>query len=153
MGCCQSAETIERRQRSNAIDNELKRERAGQKSEVKLLLLGAGESGKSTILKQMKLIHDDGYSLDEREAFKEIIFSNTVQSMRVILEAMDDMGVPLSSPEQQQYATVIMELPAQIERDTLPPEVTQAVKALWNDPNLQSVFERSREYQLNDSAR
>lgn len=115
--------------------------------------LGAGESGKSTILKQMKLIHDDGYSLDEREAFKEIIFSNTVQSMRVILEAMDDMGVPLSSPEQQQYATVIMELPAQIERDTLPPEVTQAVKALWNDPNLQSVFERSREYQLNDSAR
>jgi len=40
---------------------------------------GAGESGKSTILKQMKLIHDGGYSKEEREAFKEIIFSNTVQ--------------------------------------------------------------------------
>ena len=42
-------------------------------------IIGAGESGKSTILKQMKLIHDGGYSKEEREAFKEIIFSNTVQ--------------------------------------------------------------------------
>lgn len=56
---------------------------------------GAGESGKSTILKQMKLIHEGGYSRDERESFKEIIFSNTVQSMRVILEAMESLELPL----------------------------------------------------------
>lgn len=114
---------------------------------------GAGESGKSTILKQMKLIHDGGYSHDEREAFKEIIFSNTVQSMRVILEAMDNMGVALSHSSNRHHATIIMDLPSQIERDSLPQEVTQAVKTLWKDPNLQGVFERSREYQLNDSAK
>ena len=101
----------------------------------------------------MKLIHDDGYSLDEREAFKEIIFSNTVQSMRVILEAMDDMGVSFSNSENAKNAAVIMEMPPQIERDSLPPEVTQAVRTLWKDKNLQDVFERSREYQLNDSAK
>ena len=48
-----------------------------------MLLLGAGESGKSTILKQMKLIHEGSYSDTERETYKEIIFSNTIQSMRV----------------------------------------------------------------------
>ena len=48
-------------------------------------MTGAGESGKSTILKQMKLINEGSYSRDERESFKEIIYSNTVQSMRVIL--------------------------------------------------------------------
>lgn len=101
----------------------------------------------------MKLIHDDGYSLDEREAFKEIIFSNTIQSIRVILEAMDDMGVSFQEPENEHHAAIIMEMPTQIERDSLPPEVTQAVRALWKDPNLQEVFERSREYQLNDSAK
>ena len=54
-------------------------------SRSKMLLLGAGESGKSTILKQMKLIHEGSYSDKERESYKEIIYSNTVQSMRVRL--------------------------------------------------------------------
>lgn len=49
----------------------------------KMLLLGAGESGKSTILKQMKLINEGSYTDKEREAYKEIIYSNTVQSMHV----------------------------------------------------------------------
>jgi guanine nucleotide-binding protein subunit alpha len=48
-----------------------------------MLLLGAGESGKSTILKQMKLIHEGSYTDKERENYKEIIYSNTVQSMHV----------------------------------------------------------------------
>ncbi len=31
---------------------------------------GAGESGKSTVVKQMKIIHGDGYSQAELESFK-----------------------------------------------------------------------------------
>ena len=59
---------------------------------------GAGESGKSTILKQMKLIHDTGYSKEDRDSYKEIIFSNTIQSMRVIIEAMEKLEIPLGDP-------------------------------------------------------
>jgi guanine nucleotide-binding protein G(i) subunit alpha len=33
-----------------------------------MLLLGAGESGKSTIVKQLKLMHQGTYSPDERRA-------------------------------------------------------------------------------------
>ena len=101
----------------------------------------------------MKLIHDGGYSRDEREAFKEIIFSNTVQSMRVILEAMDNMGVALTQSANNHHAGIIMEMPSQIEGESLPNDVTLAVKTLWKDSNLLSVFDRSREYQLNDSAK
>ncbi|EIE76171.1 hypothetical protein G6F47_009133 [Rhizopus delemar] len=153
MGCCQSNEVHDGKVRNEEIDHQIKIDKLNMRNEVKMLLLGAGESGKSTILKQMKLIHDGGYSRDEREAFKEIIFSNTVQSMRVILEAMENMGISLAVPQNNSHVSVILDLPTQIELESLPPEATLAIKSLWKDPNLLSVFERSREYQLNDSAK
>lgn len=114
---------------------------------------GAGESGKSTILKQMKLIHEGGYTRDERESFKEIIYSNTVQSMRVILEAMESLELPLDDQRAEYHVQTIFMQPAQIEGESLPPEVGAAIKALWQDAGVQECFKRSREYQLNDSAR
>lgn len=114
---------------------------------------GAGESGKSTILKQMKLIHEGSYSRDERESFKEIIYSNTVQSMRVILEAMESLELPLDDQRTEYHVQTIFMQPAQIEGDSLPPEVGSAIDALWKDAGVQECFKRSREYQLNDSAK
>ncbi|KAF9377538.1 guanine nucleotide-binding protein subunit alpha [Podila verticillata] len=152
MGCCISQDDKEIRNRHENIENQLRRDRIQMRNEVKMLLLGAGESGKSTILKQMKLIHDNGYTKEEREAYKEIIFSNTVQSMRVILEAMDTMELPLFHDANRNYAIIIMSLPMQIEGEYMPHEVAVAIQNLWLDPNLQQAFQRSREYQLNDSA-
>lgn len=117
------------------------------------LWTGAGESGKSTILKQMKLIHEGGYSRDERESFKEIIFSNTVQSMRVVLEAMESLELPLADQRAEYHVQTIFMQPQQIEGDNLPPEVGNAIAKLWKDRGVQDCFKRSREYQLNDSAR
>jgi hypothetical protein len=55
----------------------------------------------------MKLIHEGGYSTEEREAFKEIVYSNTVQSMRVILEAMEPMGIRLNEPRNEYHLQTI----------------------------------------------
>ncbi|KAL1924834.1 uncharacterized protein VTP21DRAFT_4488 [Calcarisporiella thermophila] len=152
MGCCMSTDDVDGRRKNEEIDNQLKRDRQNLRNEVKLLLLGAGESGKSTILKQMKLIHDGGYTTDERESFKEIIFSNTVQSMRVILDAMEQMGIEFSNPASQYHANSILQLPPQIENDYLPAKIGVAISELWQDSGVRTCFNRSREYQLNDSA-
>jgi guanine nucleotide-binding protein subunit alpha len=101
----------------------------------------------------MKLIHDGGYSPEERESFKEIIFSNTVQSMRVILEAMDTMGIRYRDENNHKHSSTILNLPNQIEGDHLPQQVAVAIKSLWSDRGVQQAFSRSREYQLNDSAK
>jgi len=122
------------------------------KNEIKMLLLGAGESGKSTILKQMKLIHEGSYSDNERETYKEIIYSNTVQSMHVILDAMEMMGIDFANPDMERQKLVVNDQPHQIEADFLSPEVAEAVATLWNDPGVRECFARSREFQLNDSA-
>jgi guanine nucleotide-binding protein subunit alpha len=73
--------------------------------------------------------------------------------MRVILEAMDNMELPLYYESNRNYAIVVMSLPAQIEGEFMPREVAVAIQTLWLDPNVQQAFSRSREYQLNDSAK
>ncbi len=115
---------------------------------------GTGESGKSTILKQMTLIHGKGYSDQEKEAFKEIIFSNTVQSMRVLLEAMQTLNIPLAKSDgNEAHRVVILELSNQIEADDMPSDVALAIKELWLDDGVQACYARAKEYQINDSAK
>jgi hypothetical protein len=48
-------------------------------------LLGAGESGKSTVLKQMKIIHDNGFSDDDLLSKRNLIYGNAIQAMFFIL--------------------------------------------------------------------
>lgn len=152
MGCVNSTGIDEEaKARNDEIENQLKRDRMMAKNEIKMLLLGAGESGKSTVLKQMKLIHHGGYSEQERESYKEIIFSNTVQSMRAILEAMPQLDIALS-PANDARRSVILSLPIQIEADYIPRDVVDAIRGLWRDPSVKEAIRRSREFQLNDSA-
>lgn len=74
--------------------------------------------------------------------------------MRVILDAMEMMGINLADPaSNQERANVIMALPHQIDSDSLPTQVTDAIDGLWKDKGVQDAFERSREFQLNDSAK
>jgi guanine nucleotide-binding protein subunit alpha len=64
-------------------------------------LLGAGESGKSTILKQMKLIYSQGFSKSEKLEWKPVIFSNIVQSFQTIGDAMSELGIMFENPENE----------------------------------------------------
>lgn len=153
MGCAfsTSAEDWEAKARNDEIESQLKRDRAQSKNEVKMLLLGAGESGKSTVLKQMKLIHDGGYSPAERDTYKEIIFSNVVQSMRAVLEALPNLNLSLA-PNNESNKDYILSLPFQVEAEILPPTIATSVQALLEDPSVREAVHRSSEYQLNDSA-
>ncbi|KAF7731656.1 guanine nucleotide-binding protein subunit alpha [Apophysomyces ossiformis] len=150
MGCCQSTERIEEKQRHQEIEAQLKKDRALMRTEIKMLLLGAGESGKSTILKQMKLIHDGGYSYEERESFKEVIFSNTIQSMRVTLEAMDALGIDFEYRSNDRYRRLVLEAPPQV--SVLSKVLVEAIAALWEDKGVRACVDRAKEFQLNDSA-
>lgn len=59
---CLSGES-EEKHRSKEIDKLFRKEAQQLKSVTQLLLLGTGESGKTTIIKQMKILHIDGFSL------------------------------------------------------------------------------------------
>ncbi|KAG9031946.1 guanine nucleotide-binding protein subunit alpha [Tulasnella sp. JGI-2019a] len=121
--------------------------------EIKMLLLGAGDSGKTTILKQMKLNFEGGYNDRERKQHKDAIFSITIQSMRSVLLAMPILNVPIQPGNESRKAQILGLSPSiTFPNDYLPKEISDALRGLWYDPGVRAVVNRSREYQLNDSA-
>jgi len=55
--------------------------------------VGAGESGKSTVLKQMRLLYASGFSRNEREDYRCIIFSNILNAFKILIDAMDQLEI------------------------------------------------------------
>ena len=54
---------------------------------------GSGESGKSTIVKQMKIIHQNGYTPAELMLFRPTIYRNLIESAQNLVGAMRKLGV------------------------------------------------------------
>ncbi|XP_057291250.1 G protein alpha o subunit-like isoform X2 [Hydractinia symbiolongicarpus] len=154
MGCNQSVEESRASAHSKHIDVFLKKDGDKSQKEVKLLLLGAGESGKSTIVKQMKIIHDNGFTEEDHRRFKPVIFSNTIMSLIAMLRAMEKLRINFADERRGSDAKMVF-LIANSGQDTMPfsPELTEAMKRLWVDKGVLTCFRRSREYQLNDSTK
>ena len=108
--CCSSiscpsgktAEEVELASRSKQIDRQIKSDQRKMQQEVKLLLLGAGESGKSTFLKQMKIIHGVVFEPEHLKEFRKIIYQNMIKGMRVLVDAQRKLDIELGNPANRQ---------------------------------------------------
>ena len=56
-------------------------------------VLGAGESGKSTFIKQMRIIHGSGFSEDERRDFVCVVHHNLCVAMQTLIRAMEKLQI------------------------------------------------------------
>lgn len=71
-------------------------------------LTGAGESGKSTILKQMKILHANGFSIDERREVRPIIFSNLIVAFKIIIDEMSTLEIGFQNQESEVRAMFLL---------------------------------------------
>ena len=84
-------------QQNSRIEKELKKADKIYNSTIRLLLLGPGESGKSTVLKQMRLIHSYSYTEGERRENFEVVKKLIRNSMVSILKAMENFDFRLGN--------------------------------------------------------
>jgi len=144
MGCMisKTAEDKVAAERSKMIDKTLKTDGQRDAKDVKLLLLGAGESGKSTIVKQMKIIHDNGFSTEELSQFKAVVYSNLVQSIQMIIKAMSRLEIEYDDASRAEDERQLFTLAGTSEEDVLTEELVGIIKRLWADKGVQKkLFE------------
>jgi len=109
-----------------------------------LLLLGAGESGKSTVAKQMKIIHKEGFTTEELKGFVNVIHTNVYQSCKTLLQAGADLGLDVKDESLLPHFE-----PGFVEKIT--PELGDIIKKFWQDEGVQDIYKRRCEFQLTDS--
>eukprot|EP01123_Difflugia_compressa_P004066 TRINITY_DN1540_c0_g1_i1.p1 TRINITY_DN1540_c0_g1~~TRINITY_DN1540_c0_g1_i1.p1 ORF type:complete len:354 (+),score=51.71 TRINITY_DN1540_c0_g1_i1:59-1120(+) len=147
MNCCGGTVT-EQDKTNKDISDKLKKDRKEFEDEIRLLLLGAGESGKSTIAKQMKIIHMNGFSTNEKEEYLSAIHTNIWESCQNLAKACTDLdNIPPIKDENKSFVETL----ESAFTGTIPLNKKEAIKAFWADEAVQAVYTRRNEFQLNDS--
>jgi guanine nucleotide-binding protein G(i) subunit alpha len=77
----------------------------GTWNRANIALAGSGESGKSTIVKQMKIIHQNGYTNDELALYRHTIFKNLVDCAKALIGAMRQFDMRSRTPRTNNIAT------------------------------------------------
>ena len=105
MGCCgingASREEAEERKiqikKNKEIEGQIQKDKKVYRATHRLLLLGAGESGKSTLVKQMRILHEETpFNEEEKKEKKDEIRRNVKDSITTILQAMTTIDPPVS---------------------------------------------------------
>lgn len=115
--------------------------------------IGSGESGKSTIVKQMKIIHQNGYSVDELVLYRHTIYKNLIDCAKALVGAMRQFAVEVENPANKAHCDYIMEYTVDPDpQHALDPKIGEAVAAVWKDPCIPKIFDHQNEFYLMDSA-
>ncbi|XP_017838767.1 G protein alpha q subunit isoform X1 [Drosophila busckii] len=152
MECCLSEEAKEQKRINQEIEKQLRRDKRDARRELKLLLLGTGESGKSTFIKQMRIIHGSGYSDDDKRGYIKLVFQNIFMAMQSMIKAMDMLKISYGVGEHIELGDLVMSIDYETVT-TFEDPYLNAIKTLWSDAGIQECYDRRREYQLTDSAK
>jgi len=146
--------------KNDEINRGLRAEGRKREREVKLLMLGTGESGKSTIVKQFRILYRGNFTREELQSFRPSLHNNIVVSIQALIKAAQMFSLELNNPEHEKYS-IQSHLQEGAEKllqlDPLLHEIPQVyvpiIRALWQDPAIQASFLRSSAFQLADSAK
>lgn len=118
----------------------------------KLLLLGAGESGKSTIFRQIKSLYGEGFTTEQRKSFRMVIDANIIQSMQTLVKYSDILD-PQYNTKVSDASLVSKNFIAALDEEAkLDESISRHVATLWADDGIRKTFQKSSLFQLPDSA-
>ncbi|XP_010526031.1 PREDICTED: guanine nucleotide-binding protein alpha-1 subunit isoform X2 [Tarenaya hassleriana] len=138
------------------IERRIEQETKAEKHIRKLLLLGAGESGKSTIFKQIKLLFQTGFDETELKSYVPVIHANVYQTIKLLHDASkefaqneaDSAKYTLSS--ENTIGEKLSEICGGLDYPRLTEELAEEIETLWKDAAIQETCSRGNELQVPD---
>merc|ERR1719375_983742 len=95
--------------KNEALNKELEEQNAQENAIIKLLVLGTGESGKSTVFKQMKIL----YSVPDPPAkFIMICRANLFGNAHAVMDGMTKLGISFKTEKGQAAGDSLKTVPA-----------------------------------------
>ncbi|EEH48519.1 uncharacterized protein PADG_04598 [Paracoccidioides brasiliensis Pb18] len=136
-----------------AIDKMIRMDKKVQDRTVKILLLGAGESGKSTIIKQMRIIHAGGFPEDERYQNRAVIYSNMVVAFKILLDIMQTENIEFEFEKTKPLAKLLDQTEPDVDTNEAFSDlaVKDAMSGMWLDRGVQKAVLRGHEFALHDN--
>nr|AAG32089.1 heterotrimeric G protein alpha subunit [Caenorhabditis elegans] len=137
------------------IEKELALEKKTYGSHIKILILGGPLSGKSTIFKQMQIIHVDGFKTDQELIQYRGLIDNNIRDIYLQLIAGSRVvGIPLDPIEHITYE--IDEIYAPMSDAFSVRTISELLEPLtefWNSKQIQEIYKRRCEFELLDSTK
>ncbi|KAJ6227162.1 guanine nucleotide-binding protein g(o) subunit alpha [Anaeramoeba flamelloides] len=150
MGNKQKKRLQRKRKRNRQIEKNLKKEEKELNEQIKILVLGTGDSGKSTLIKQLQIVYRNGFHERDLKRYKTAIRCNLVLHMKVLVAASLESNLEFGS-DNEDYAEEMSEFPPP-STESIEPETVKMIKSLWSDSTIQEIFEKRHEFGIPDTA-
>jgi len=117
-----------------------------EKKYKKLLLLGAGWSGKSTVFKQMKVKYGSGFSDEERRSLRWTVYQNVLQAMKTLCEENKDNPYGVNDPKLKEDYQYVLNYEDKGDNIHLDADLGTKIKNLWADPAIKATYNHRTEF-------
>jgi len=167
MGLCQSKSNVypgtQEEKETNSIINKQIQEEAKIKEKndsctYKVLLLGPADSGKSTFLKQLRIINKMSLDEEDIQNAKKVCVDNLLSSMKLICQNLEKLSINLSDQDNKKYIDIVIDktdntLLEYNEKKEVPEELAEACQILWEKESaIKECIKVGNKINLLDSA-
>jgi len=149
---CGTKEKTEEEKRDEEINKGLEQDQERELLHFKILLLGAGECGKSTVVKQLNAIHKIKLDDAQVDLYAANIHNNTAQSISALIIAAESFGLKFEEPDLKERIERIQDFVSIPSIRRFSTQIGQDIAILWKHPHIKAAYARRNEFWLLDAA-